>query len=452
VAFVNRIVELDYIHRLAEQTRAARKKRHLAFIGVRRIGKSWIVARYAANNPPLAVAEVAVDSASATLPQFLRAFVRATVNGVARLRNEPELDRTADDRSILALAARLDARLGEQVIRAQTAATQRRPDNQHLFESALAFPEAIAVALDQPFLVVADEFQHIVDLAVYPPFDAGRRLRTGEARQRLLGVVRHELENAVRVGWVVTGSSIRLMQDVLNAGPLMGRFDVRMVGPFDTEDCIAHADTIWAESGVEGHPAATDRVVRLTQGHPFYTDVTCTEAANIARSLHRAVSADMVETAFVAAALHPNGQIAIACREMYASVAQRTPGLRGLVDGLAAIPEPAALAAIGDHVGITAPLSLYRFADELVGLGIFAVPDPRTPHRYAFADPVFRYWVAKSKDPDVGSAIINPESIRRLARLYDEAYRREREVHGHLSEGYIRDARTVETTGAPSEL
>ncbi|HZR01339.1 MAG TPA: hypothetical protein VFC93_21235 [Chloroflexota bacterium] len=136
---------------------------------------------------------------------------------------QPETDKTANDRAVVALAARLDAQLTERVLQAQASATQRRPDNQHLFESALAFPEAVANDLDQPLLVVADEFQHVVDLAVYPPFDAGRKLPAEDARNRLLAVVRAHIEAARRVGWVVTGSSVRLLQDILNAGPLMGR-------------------------------------------------------------------------------------------------------------------------------------------------------------------------------------------------------------------------------------
>jgi hypothetical protein len=307
------------------------------------------------------------------------------------------------------------------------------------FESALALPEAVADDLDQPFLVVADEFQHVVDLAVYPPFDAGRKLSAVEARNRLLAVVRAHVESARRVGWVVTGSSVRLLQDILNARPLMGRFDVRLVGPFDEEDCIAHADSLWEEAGVDAHPQATARVVRLTQGHPFYTDVTGREAAHIAQGMDRAVTSDMVEASFVAAVFQPYGQISIACKEMYDRIAGRTPGLRGLVDALAALPEPAGLTALGEHIGITAPQSLYRFADELVAFGIFEAPDPEAPRQYVFADPVFRYWIAKANDPDARPRTFSPDAIRRLARTYDEAYRRERAVHGHLSEGFLRD-------------
>ena len=38
-------------------------------------------------------------------------------------------------------------------------------------------------------------------------------------------------------------------------------------------------------AGIEALDGARTRVFRLTQGHPFYADVTCREAANIARRL-----------------------------------------------------------------------------------------------------------------------------------------------------------------------
>lgn len=51
MAFINRIAELDYVRRLAEEARAGREKRHVAFVGVRRIGKSRIVEQIGRRGP-----------------------------------------------------------------------------------------------------------------------------------------------------------------------------------------------------------------------------------------------------------------------------------------------------------------------------------------------------------------------------------------------------------------
>ncbi|MBI4491899.1 MAG: hypothetical protein HY690_03800 [Chloroflexi bacterium] len=437
MAFVNRLVELALIEQLAQAAIAGRPERHLAFVGVRRIGKSRIVERYRDQAPPLAVAHVGIDSAAATIPQFLREMVRATVNGVARRNGGAPLDKTAADPAVLALALRLNPQLGEHVARAQTATAVRRPDNHALFVMALTFPQTIAAALEQPFLVLADEFQHIVALATYAPFGGGSRRRTEEAQEHLLGTIRAHIERPLHVGWVATGSSVRLLQHILGHGPLMGRFDVKAVGPFDAADTQRLAELVWEEERVVASPRAVDRVERLTRGHPFNADVTCREAAHTARRLEQTVSPAMVDAAFVAAVFQPQGQINIACKEMYDSLASRAPGLRGFVDALAVLDEPARLSDIGDRLGITGMASLYNYAHDLAWMGI--VEDVE-PGRYRFTDPIFRYWVARANDPEARQpAAFAPDAVRRLARTFEEAYSRERSMHGHLSEGFLRD-------------
>lgn len=434
--FVNRRVELERIGQLARQAQAGRPERHLAFVGVRRIGKSRLIDHYRESSPPLAIVRLQVDSAASTIPVFLRTVVRETVNALARRRGVRMLGKAAEDNEVTATAGALGPAVAEQVLRAFAAAGARKVDHQRLLEMALSFPEVVAEVAEEPLLVFADEFQHVADLAVYPPFEGARRRSVEDARLALLGVVRAQIERPNHVGWVVTGSSVRLLQHMLGTGPLMGRFDMVQVQPFDEEDCVALANALWAEAGVEALDRARARVFRLTQGHPFYADVTCREAANIARRLDQPVSAGMVDGAFVAAVLQPQGQIAIACKEMYDSLGSRAPGLRGLLDALAAA-EPATLSEIGDRMGLGLSRALYRYAEDLAWMGIV---EPQGDGQYVFADPVFRYWVARANDPaSVTPATFDPEASRRVARVYEEAYLREREIHGTLTEGYIRD-------------
>lgn len=89
------------------------------------------------------------------------------------------------------------------------------------------------------------------------------------------------------------------------------RRELAVLLPFDEADCLGLAEAIWHEAGVDAHSAAPGRAARLTQGQPFYADVTCREAANIARRLEEPISAGMVDGAFVSGVLLPQGQIAI---------------------------------------------------------------------------------------------------------------------------------------------
>src|SRR5262245_35692259 len=87
VVFVNRKRELGRIEELARAARDGRPERHLAFVGVRRIGKSRLIEHYR-DTAPIAVAYVRMDSAATTLAVFLRAMVRATVNALALRRGQ----------------------------------------------------------------------------------------------------------------------------------------------------------------------------------------------------------------------------------------------------------------------------------------------------------------------------------------------------------------------------
>jgi hypothetical protein len=196
VVFVNRKRELGRIEQLARAAQVGRPERHLTLVGVRRIGKSRLIEQYR-DTAPIAVSSVRMDWGATTLAVFLRALMRATIN-VLTLR-PAEVRTRADDAAIVALAA--------------TAAW--RPDGQRLLEIALTFPEVIAQATGQPFLVVADEFPHLVGLVGYAPFGgrtAGVSRRTDkEALELLLGVIRAAIERPSHVGWVATGSSVQLL-------------------------------------------------------------------------------------------------------------------------------------------------------------------------------------------------------------------------------------------------
>ncbi|MHB1161366.1 MAG: AAA family ATPase [Chloroflexota bacterium] len=434
--FINRRDELDRLDRLAEAVGRGQAERHLAFVGVRRMGKSRLVSRFVETRPEVITAVVQMDEASTTLQAFLLYFVRATVDGLGRHAGHSPLSKMAGPVEIAAEAATHGTDIAALVQRRLALVEARRFDGQQVFSAAVTFPEDVAHALNRAVLVIADEFQHILDLAVYPPF-GGNRMPAGDAAvQRLLQVFRALVERRPNVGWVVTGSGVRLLRHILGEGPLMGRFDERLIKPFDPDDSVQLATEVWSEVGVEATDSALARVYRLTQGHPFYADVVCREAAIAALRLGYLVSATHVDAAFLDAVRRPGGAIWLACREMLDSLSVRTPALRGLLQALAA-SEPATLLELAERAKLATPSLAYRYSEDLTWLGLVEERDQRS---YVFSDPVFRYWIANASDPVVAAPLpLSGEGARRAANLYQEAYLREREQHGPLSEGYVRD-------------
>ena len=122
--------------------------------------------------------------------------------------------------------------------------------------------------------------------------------------------------------------------------------------PFDEEDSTALAEAVWDEMGAEALTNAAARAFRLTQGHPFYLDVACREAAVVARQLEREVTPSMVDAAFALSIHRPEDQINIACAEMYQALTDRhrSPVVRGFLDALA-IGEPTNVPEIAQRMG-----------------------------------------------------------------------------------------------------
>ncbi len=433
MAFVNRRKDLDRLSRFATAVARGAPERNVAVIGVRRIGKSYLLEQFAASQPPVMLVKLAGDSASTTLHQFLLAMVRSTISALVTSRGGGALSSGAGNVEIAASAARLGQAVSEVTQRALALAAERRPTGDRLLTAGASFPEEAGAALGVPVIVVMDEFQHVAHLANFQPYRAAGR-STQESLELLLGALRPHVERRRHCGWLVTGSSVRMITEMLSTR-LMGRFDEIRLGPLDADDCGELVARAFDEEDVHATDSAANRIFRLTLGHPFYADITAREAAVYALRLQQAVSTSMVERAFLESVQRPGGQIRLACEEMLTSIGQRTGPLRAVLDTLAPRAE-ATLGELAAQAGLEAPL-MYRYAETLERIGVVARPDKSTLH---FADSVFRYYVAQVLDPLVEPPDLgNPVAARAAVRRFEEAFLREREQRGILTEAYVRD-------------
>ena len=431
MAFVNRRRELQLLETLAQATARAYPARHLALTGVRRIGKSEILRHFVSTHPDLIVVALDVDKVVPTFRHLFLAFIRAGLDAYLRSARLELLSQFMVSASAMMRAASRHPGLSDLVGHALEAADQRTARGEQLLESAITFPEEMARVLGQPVVVFADEFQNIMKLAGLAPFGHAGRRPGATASEHFLGVLRASIEHRPHVGWVVTGSSISMLRSMLGGGPLMGRFDEHVVEPFDTETTDNLARTIWRdEQRVEWTEHGLSRVFRLTQGHPFYADVVCRNGASAAHRLEQPVSASMVDGAFVDAVQQPQGQIAIACSEMNDSLEERTPLLRGILLCLAR-DQQLSLSEIAQIMEVQ-PSNAHRYLQDLRRLGFIR----KEGSQYEIVDPVFRYWLACTIDPLAPEPVLlDPRGARRAARLFEEAFLREREQRGALREG-----------------
>lgn len=439
--FVDRNVERTRLAALARDVQAGTPERHLALVGPRRIGKSKIIEDYLAREStpasPVVVALLAMDGASATLQTYLIEMVRAVVAGFSRRAGRAALGAAASLVELVAEAAIIDPRLAEALngpLRLHGAA---RPDGHQVFVAATSLPEEAARATGIPVIVLVDEFQHIADLSAYAPFRARGGVPSRAARDKLLSVFRATVERRPGVGWVVTGSGIRLMTEILGQGPLMGRFDILRVAAFGPGETRELARQIWAEQGIAYSEEAADRVDRLTLGHPFYADVVCRGVAFEAHKLDgRAVPPEFVDLALLDSLMTPTGAIWIACQEIWDSLlARTTPALRGLVLELAQRGD-ATVSDLASAIGLTTPSTAWQQVRELEGLGLVE----RADNDVHLVDPIFRYWLNTAWSPGAPPLdLADPAAAQRAIRHYQDAYIAQRADRGRLVEAYMRD-------------
>lgn len=441
MVFVNRSLERARLDILCAELARGTVERHLALIGPRRIGKSKIIEdvldRRGIAGAPLAVALVQMDSATATPHVYLTAMIRAVVEAFDRRAGRVALDATATTAELATEAALLDPELGRVVGAAIRLLSDRTADGHRVFAVASGLPAAAGRASGIPVLVLADEFQHIVDLAGYAPFRARGGTPGEKARQKLLEVFRAATERQAGAGWVVTGSAVRLMLDILEAGPLMGRLDILSVTRFEPEDTRRLARSLWDGLGIAHTERAADRVDALTLGHPFYADVVCRQAAADAHALAvERIEPYLVDRALLWSLHTPTGGIWIACKEMWDSlVAHTVPALRGMVSELARLGE-ASVHELAGRIGLPSETSAWPHARQLESLGVVE----REGGKIRLADPIFRYWLVKAYDPEaVMPDIANLEASARVIGDYRQAYLGLKEDRGRMVEAYTRD-------------
>lgn len=264
--FTDREVHLGLLEMCRTELEAGRRK-HLAFIGLRRIGKTLILKEFilrllqqqAGNSPPVLPIYLDLQRMGLSPEFFATEYV-----GAALYWFQERGEGRPDTYSNLATQLRLVTSLGkpqtlDAILQLDQALRQGSTPHRRLLERAFEFPEILAAETGTRFLIILDEFQEITRLSNYPQVDD------------ILEIFRAVLQTQSHVAYVVTGSAITLMEHIFHhaRSPLFVHFRSELVGPFTREDTAALACKVVSNQPL---PAATLRTLfTWTHGHPFYT-------------------------------------------------------------------------------------------------------------------------------------------------------------------------------------
>ena len=365
------------------------RRKHLALLGLRRIGKTLILKEFILRwlprpAPPAAPPVIpvyldlkrlglspesfAVEYIGAVLYWFLEKGA-GRADDYARLPALLRAASTLGNARVLDMVLELDADLRQQSI------PQRR-----LLELAFNFPETLAREQGVCFLICIDEFQDLSLLSNFP--------QVGDA----LDVFRSVLQTQSAVTYVAAGSAISLMEGIFHQArsPLFVHFRSERVGPFGRAESEELARK--ALVGADLPPAAAQTLYEWTRGHPFYIYAVAERMRELILLSGRVADPELVREAFVLETLSSAGRIYNLCRYVVEESMGQARGqalLRLLLQILAESESPLTLTEVAHR--LRRPAGATRaLLNRLGAVDLVAQADGA----YDLPDPVLKIWLA----------------------------------------------------------
>lgn len=428
--FVDRARELAEFDLLLEAL-ARGRRRHLALLGLRRIGKTMLLDEVRRRHPEAAIAYLALDEVVSTPEEFARALAGETLRA-AGARAGIDLPLGASDESLRAAGA-LDRRVLSLVEATLRLLASGEPGAYGaLLATVMRLPSVVAEALDLPLVLMLDEFQDVIRLRAFPTTD------------NLLGTIRAALDRRGRVAYVVAGSRVSALRALLSdsESPLFTRFEQLDLLAFAEDATHDLATRLWDSDGLSAEPDAATRLHRLTGGWPFYVQAVAARAGQLARARGQPVRPDLIDGAFWHELVGRAAAVGQQCRylletALHTDVA-RGDGLRNTIEavlrhvarGRTASRSGVARGLRGHH----GPAQVYRAINRLIDTDFLR----EEGDRLVMLDPVFSLWLALEptrRDPE--GALRDHRALQRLLAWYEAQHAQDREELGSLFERQV---------------
>jgi AAA+ ATPase superfamily predicted ATPase len=387
--FVDRANELAELDGLLDAL-AHGRRRHLALLGLRRIGKTMLLDEVRRRHPEAAIVYLALDEVVSTPEDFARALVAETVRVAAAWSGQSLMPDLSDDglRSASGLLAPEVLAAVDGLLHLARPGAADHASYGALLAATMRSPAVVSEALDVPLLLMLDEFQEVTRLLAFPQ------------TENLLGTIRAALDRRGKVAYVVAGSRVTALRTLLSDGesPLLTRFEQLNLLPFAEDATHDLATRVWNDDDPHVVPDAATRLHRLTGGWPFYVQAVAARAGQVARARGQPVTAELVDEAFWLELVGRAAAVGQQCRYLL-DIALRSEGARG--DGLRNTIEAVlrhvapkrpttrteVARALGRHHG---PAQVYRAINRLIDTDFLR----EEVGRLALLDPVFALWLA----------------------------------------------------------
>lgn len=418
--FVNRARELAEFASVLEDT-ARGRPRHVALLGLRRIGKTVLLDEVRRRHPTSAIGYLALDEVVSTPEDFARAFLFEVLRSVRGAATSEEL--YLADEALLGMAEGLHPDLVPPT--AEILRLVREGSYGALLVAVMRFPAVTSTTLDRPLLLMLDEFQEITRLGSYP------------AAENLLGTLRAALDRPGRVSFAVAGSRVTAMRNLLGGSenPLLTRFQQLELLPFDAVSTEELTTLIWDAGRLTYDPDAAVRLQKLVGGWPFYVQAIAAHTRKIAEGRDNRVTSDLVDLAFQREVFGRGANVGQNCRYLL-EAATRTDAesLRNTLESaLRAIArtEPVTRLGLVRRLARHHPhAQVHRAINRLIENDFVGEEDGTL----TLLDPVFALWLTVEptrRDPE---AALDPKVVKRLVSWHEARHAADRQEIGALFE------------------
>jgi len=258
------------VNRILKTMTDKKANANFALIGHRRIGKSTIlhkVKRELEENRTAACIPVYVDLgeyryspvelAEVLTEQLTRAYAKGLPKAsqlVARITNA--LGQLAEIRRLRArFLAKLDS-MGQPAIEIDPYIKDRDSKFDRALDNFFEYANRLSEASKKRVVIMIDEFQHVTEYSKY------------DGLENILDFLRAVLERRKNVSFIVSGSRIHYLRNILGEGgsPLFGHFAIIEVKPLAKE----YAVELFSRSNPRATPKDCEEAYTLVDGHPFY--------------------------------------------------------------------------------------------------------------------------------------------------------------------------------------
>ncbi len=425
--FVNRVGELDEFDALLRDINRDRR-RHVALLGLRRIGKTMLLDEVRRRHPEFAVAYLALDESVSNPEDFAKAFVSELLR-TAALRKGIQPLFVLEDEALTAAAEGVHPSLVPFVQEILGLAV--RSSYGALLAAVMAFPARLSETLDMPMLVMLDEFQDVT------------RLRQFKGTENLLGAIRAALDRRCRVGFAVAGSRVTALRNLLaeSDSPLFTRFQSIEVGPFAQEATTEFATLIWDEDGAYYDPDASVRLYRLTGGWPLYVQAVAQRARQIVRASTGQVTPEVIDLAFHQELFGRGATMAQHCRYLLETATKSDSKSRQgvLTDVLrqVALRQPLTrISLVRRLVRHHSKAEIYRAVNRLIENDFVAEQDGTL----TLLDRIFGLWLSSEPARQNPEALLASQSaMQKLLSWYEQRHTEDRQAMGDLFEKRVQN-------------